>query len=92
MMLTACGSAGKSPPRIATTPPPVLQVDVQRIVVCPAELEQAIPPRAEPPPGAILRTNEEADSYLDAKDGREDVLEARLRDAKADCDREKARR
>lgn len=92
MMLTACGSVGKSPPRTAEAPPQVLQVNTQRVVVCPAELEQAIPPRAEPPAGAILRANDEADSYLDAKDGREDLLEARLRDAKADCDREKAGR
>lgn len=89
MMLTACGSAGKSPPRLAEAPSPLLQVDVQHVMVCPAELEQPIPPRAAPPPGAVLRANDEADAYLDAKDGREDLLELRLRGAKADCDRQR---
>lgn len=59
--------------------------------MCPAELAQPIPPRAVPPASAVLRANPEADQYLDDKDAREDLLEARLRDAKAECDAKQVR-
>jgi hypothetical protein len=56
-----------------------------RVIVCPAEVELELPPRADPAAGADLRANPEADAYLDAKDAREDLLEARFRDAAAWC-------
>lgn len=80
MTLTACASAGKPTPELSG-----LSVSAERVVVCPAEVDQDIPPRADPSPQAVIRANEAGDAYLDAKDGREDLLEARLRDAKAFC-------
>lgn len=90
MMLTACGSAGKAPPD-AAAPKAALTLQVDRIPVCPAELQLDMPARAQPPAGAILRANPDADDYLDAKDRREDLLEQRLAGAKAECDRQRGR-
>lgn len=90
MMLTACGSAGKSPPD-ATATKAALTLQVDRVKVCPAELDLAMPARAQPPAGAILRANPDADAYLDAKDAREDELEQRLVGAKAECERQRGR-
>lgn len=90
MTLTACASAGKPSPDAA--PPQVaLEQTVTRLVVCPAELTLDVPPRAMPAAGAVLRVNPAADDYLDAKDAREDLLAARLADAKAECERQKGR-
>lgn len=89
MMLTACASAGPSLPNLADLPAPShLQID--RRLFCPAEIMIALPDRVSPPAGAVLRVNEEADAYLEARARREDVLEAAVRDAQAACERERA--
>ncbi|WP_374569670.1 hypothetical protein [Phenylobacterium sp.] len=82
-MLSACASDSK--PTRLSHPDAALTVRTKRELVCPAEVLLDLPPRADPAPGADLRANAEADDYLDDKDGREDLLEARLRDAKTAC-------
>lgn len=86
MMLTACASAGKPAPSPADLPPAALRTQVERELVCPAELAGEIPARVQPPAGAVIHANDLADDYLEAKDRREDQLEARLQGAKAVCD------
>lgn len=81
MTLIACASASKPTPASG----PALKTTVQRELICPAEVDLELPARADPAKGAELRANPEADAYLDAKDQREDLLEARLRDAQAEC-------
>ena len=62
---------------------------VQRIyetrLVCPAEVTLPIPQEARPAADAVVRTNEAGDAYLAAKDGREDLLAARMSAAQVEC-------
>lgn len=83
MALTACASAGAKPAREA--PDPIIQTQFQARLVCPAELGLAVPEPVPVPAGAEVRANPAGDAYLDAKDGREQLLARRLTDAQGQC-------
>ena len=52
---------------------------------CPAELKLPIPAAIEPEDGAVVQGNDAGMRYLRDKQGREDLLEGRLRDAAGQC-------
>lgn len=63
----------------------MLQLDVRRIVQCPAELDAPPPERVRLPPDAEITGTAAGLGYLAARFAREGLLESRLVDAQADC-------
>ena len=82
--LSACATSAERRTR-AIAPDPVIETRIERITVCPAELDQAIPTRVTMPDGARLEAAEAVLRWIAARFARETLLEARLTDAKAAC-------
>lgn len=83
-MLSACATSAERRTR-TVAPDPVIETRVERITVCPAELDQDLPPRVTMPDGARIEAAEAVLRWISARFGREALLEARLTDAKAAC-------
>ncbi len=82
--LSACATSAERRHR-QPAPDPVIETRVERITVCPAELDQDVPPRVALPDGARLEAAELVLHWIAQRFAREALLEARLADAKAAC-------
>lgn len=67
-------------------PAPILTTKTVVERRCPAEAVVEIPPGVVLPPGAVVSGNEAGLAYVGARFRREERLEARAADIKADCD------
>lgn len=81
-MLTACATS-QGPP--APEPRPIVKVERRIETVCPAEVTAEMPAAVPLPPGAVLEGNADGLGYASGRFRREELLEGRLRDARAAC-------
>lgn len=82
--LSACATSVERRPHEAA-PDPVIEVRVETRIVCPPELDQAVPDRPVQPAEATLDAGEATLRWIADRFSREALLEARLIDAKAAC-------
>jgi len=83
VMLTACATSADDRPGIE--PDPVIETKTEIITVCPAELSLAIPASPFLPVDAAIKASKSMLEYLAQRFSREELLEARLRDAAGEC-------
>tara|TARA_R110002072_G_scaffold300732_1_gene478801 strand:- start:77 stop:373 length:297 start_codon:yes stop_codon:yes gene_type:complete len=83
VMLTACATSGDERP--AVEPDPVIETRTEVVTVCPAELQLAIPASPHRPADAVIKASQSMLEYLAQRFSREELLEARLRDAAVEC-------
>lgn len=82
-MLSAC--AGSPAPRASIAPDPVVELRTVTRTVCPDELLLPLPPREPAPLEAAIEAGQEVLRWIAGRFAREEVLEGRLADAKAQC-------
>lgn len=66
-------------------PPVVLEQRVTDRLICPAELDQELPPDDPVPAGALIRHNDVGGAWLDRKFARGDAAARLFNDAKTAC-------
>lgn len=64
---------------------PVIETRTVRVVKCPDEVTAPIPPRVMTPVGLVLELPERALRWIGERFAREEALEKRLTDARAEC-------
>lgn len=86
MTLAACAHVGAAPatPDLKA-PNPVIQRQTVTRFFCPTALGAELPPEPTPTVGAVVRSNEEGDAYLDARIARGDAAVQIVTDARAEC-------
>lgn len=89
-MLTACATSGGTDLPAATAPSPVIETRHERVVECPADLDAAPADRPTPAADAVVDYNVPGGRYLAALIGWGEGLAAQIRDARAECERQKA--
>lgn len=82
--LAACATS-PGPDRPSIEPDPIIEVRHERTVVCPAELDQALPDQPEPGEDAVIRFNGPGGDYLADLVAWGRGLADRLTDARAAC-------
>lgn len=84
-MLPACASSRSEPPAAAAADP-VIETRTVVEKVCPEELRLAAPERPDPAPDARIEGNDSGMAWLRDMMGWAGLIEARLADAKKDCE------
>lgn len=79
-MLAACASSPGTRPA-----DPVVEVRTVTRLVCPDEVTQPAPARVPTPADAAIEAAQEVLAWIARRFAREDALERRLMDAKAQC-------
>ncbi len=75
----------KPPLDLSRAPDPQVERVTVTVTVCPAEILAGVPPKVTAPSDAVVRTNDAGGDYLAARFTREELLEARIRDALGQC-------